>query len=149
LYAQRDGIARGDLLERYRNDPHGILLGLASFWEGVDLPGDLVEIVVIVKMPFLVPDDPVVQARSHRLSSTGENPFEKLFIPDVVLRLRQGMGRLIRTSSDRGAVILLDRRLHESEYGAVVMDGVASDGFDLVDSNQSMVDRVASVFIDQ
>jgi ATP-dependent DNA helicase DinG len=107
-------------LERFKKERRGVLVGLASFWEGVDLPGDLLELLIVVKLPFLVPSDPVVQARAKRLRDAGENPFEKLFMPDVVLKLRQGIGRLIRTGSDRGVVLLLDRRLWHSHYGEFV-----------------------------
>ena len=147
LYPQLDGTARGDLLERYKKDPKGILLGLASFWEGVDLPGDLVEVVVITKLPFMVPADPIVQARSHRVSAVGESPFEKLYLPDVVLKLRQGMGRLIRTGTDRGAVILLDRRLKDSPYGGFVMDAVAPFGHTCAENHLAVVEQTAAAFL--
>ena len=77
-----------------------------------------------LKMPFMVPTDPVTRARASRVEATGENPFEKLYLPDVVLKLRQGMGRLIRASSDRGVVILLDRRLTHSRYGGDVLRSI-------------------------
>jgi len=126
VHTQTEGGARGDLLERFKSTG-GVLVGLASFWEGVDLPGELLEVVCVLKLPFLVPTAPVVAARSQRLAAVGEDPFETLFVPDVVLRLRQGMGRLIRTGSDRGAVILLDRRLVTAPYGPTVLDAIADD----------------------
>jgi Rad3-related DNA helicase len=126
LFVQSDGASREDLLARFRRSRRGILVGLASFWEGIDLPGEELELIVILKLPFLVPTEPVTQARSASLSEAGENPFEKLFLPDVVLKLRQGMGRLIRTSRDRGAVVILDRRLAHSHYGDFVVRAVTN-----------------------
>ena len=89
----------------------GVLLGVASFWEGVDFPGEELEVLVIPKIPFPVPAEPIVEARSQRLSSLGEDPFEKLFLPEAILRMRQGSGRLIRRMSDRGVIVILDSRL--------------------------------------
>jgi Rad3-related DNA helicase len=113
-------------MARFKRSRRGILVGLASFWEGIDLPGDALELLVILKLPFLVPSDPVTQARSKRIADSGDVAFEKLFIPDVVLKLRQGMGRLIRTGGDRGAVLILDRRLWHSRYGEGVLRAVTN-----------------------
>jgi ATP-dependent DNA helicase DinG len=124
LLLQKDGASREDLLERFRRARRGVLVGLASFWEGVDLPGEDLELLVVLKLPFMVPTEPVTRARARRVEDAGENPFEKLFLPDVVLKLRQGMGRLIRTSRDRGVVIILDRRLGHSRYGDFVLRAV-------------------------
>jgi ATP-dependent DNA helicase DinG len=144
LHTQTDGGARGDLLERFKATG-GVLVGLASFWEGVDLPGELLEVVCVLKLPFLVPSAPVVAARSQRLAAVGEDPFETMFVPDVVLRLRQGIGRLIRTGSDRGAVILLDRRLVTAPYGATVLGAIADDVV-RCDSAEGIAAAVAGVF---
>jgi ATP-dependent DNA helicase DinG len=121
------GSSRRELSAEFRAGPGKILLGLASFWEGIDLPGDLLEIVVIVKMPFMVPSEPLVRARAEKLRRHGENPFRKLFLPDAVLKLKQGSGRLIRTSSDRGVVIVLDSRLGEKEYGDEVLQALTGN----------------------
>ena len=106
-----DGSRRA-LLARFAAG-RAVLLGTQSFWEGVDLPGDVLRCVVIVKLPFAVPDDPLVEGRAERY----EDPFREFHLPQAVLRLRQGFGRLIRTRSDRGAVVLLDRRVLTREYG--------------------------------
>jgi ATP-dependent DNA helicase DinG len=145
VFAQTEGANRADLLDRFRRSRRGILLGLASFWEGVDLPGEDLELLVILKLPFLVPTEPVTQARSRRLIEAGDNPFEKLFIPDVVLKLRQGMGRLIRTSRDRGAVILLDRRLWHSRYGEFVLRAV-TNGFARCRERENTIEHVEAYF---
>jgi Rad3-related DNA helicase len=126
VLAQREGMSRGVLIERFKEGRGGnVLLGLASFWEGVDFPGEFLEIIVVMKMPFLVPTEPLSQARAERLRERGENPFQEDVLPHAVLRLRQGFGRLIRTSSDRGAVILLDARLKDRTYGPQVLSAVS------------------------
>jgi len=126
LFLQTDGASREELLERFRRSDRGVLAGLASFWEGIDLPGEDLELLVVLKLPFMVPTEPVTRARSKRVEDSGENPFEKLFLPDAVLKLRQGMGRLIRTSRDRGAVIILDRRLGHSRYGDFILRAITN-----------------------
>ena len=107
-----DGSRRA-LLERFAAG-RAVLLGTQSFWEGIDLPGDILQCVVIARLPFAVPDDPLVQGRSERY----EDPFREFHLPQAALRLRQGFGRLIRTRTDRGAVVLLDRRALLRDYGA-------------------------------
>ena len=107
-----DGSRRA-LLERFTAG-RAVLLGTQSFWEGVDLPGDLLRCVVIARLPFAVPDDPLVQGRAERY----EDPFGEFQVPQAALRLRQGFGRLIRTRTDRGAIVLLDRRTLTRDYGA-------------------------------
>jgi predicted DnaQ family exonuclease/DinG family helicase len=107
-----DGSRRA-LLERFAAG-RAVLLGTQSFWEGIDLPGEILECVVIARLPFAVPDDPLVQGRSERY----EDPFREFHLPQAALRLRQGFGRLIRTRTDRGAVVLLDRRALLRDYGA-------------------------------
>lgn len=110
-----DGSRRA-LLERFAAG-RAVLLGTQSFWEGIDLPGDMLQCVVIARLPFAVPDDPLVQGRSERY----EDPFREYHLPQAALRLRQGFGRLIRTRTDRGAVVLLDRRALLREYGAELL----------------------------
>ncbi len=110
-----DGSRRA-LLERFAAG-RAVLLGTQSFWEGVDLPGDILRCVVIARLPFAVPDDPLVQGRSERY----EDPFGEFHLPQAALRLRQGFGRLIRTRTDRGAVVLLDRRALLRDYGSELL----------------------------
>lgn len=107
------------LAHRHRNDPGSILLGTASFWEGVDFPGEELEVLVITRLPFPVPGEPLVSARAEKLLDEGSQPFTHLFLPEAVLRFRQGFGRLIRSLDDRGAVICLDPRLLTASYGEV------------------------------
>ena len=90
-----------------------MLLGTASFWQGIDIPGDALQCVVIAKLPFAVPDDPIIEARMERL----KNPFFEFQVPQATLLFRQGFGRLIRTKTDRGAVAVLDSRIMTKNYG--------------------------------
>ena len=126
VFVQGAGEGREVLSGRFRRARSGILLGVASFWEGVDFPGEELEVLVIPKIPFPVPTEPFVEARSQRLSALGEDPFEKLFLPEAILRMRQGAGRLIRRMDDRGVIILLDSRLGTKPYGARVLSALPS-----------------------
>jgi DNA polymerase-3 subunit epsilon/ATP-dependent DNA helicase DinG len=112
--------SRNRLLREYRRLEKAVLLGTRSFWEGVDLPGDELRCLVIVRLPFAVPSDPIVAARSRDL----ENSFSDYMLPDAILRFRQGFGRLIRRATDRGVVILLDSRLWRKEYGSAFLESL-------------------------
>jgi Rad3-related DNA helicase len=107
-----DGTRR-QILQSFLADPRTVLLATSSFWEGIDIPGDRLRCVVIDKLPFPVPTDPLVRARSERL----RDPFGEYILPVAIIRLRQGFGRLIRSASDRGAVVLCDPRLRTRQYG--------------------------------
>ena len=117
-----DGSRRA-LLERFAAG-RAVLLGTQSFWEGIDLPGEILECVVITRLPFAVPDDPLVQGRAERY----EDPFREFHLPQAALRLRQGFGRLIRTRTDRGAVVLLDRRALLRDYGTELIGALPGAG---------------------
>ncbi len=101
------------LVEQFKGVPNGVLLGTASFWQGIDIPGEALQCVVIAKLPFAVPDDPIIEARMERL----KNPFFEFQVPQATLLFRQGFGRLIRTKTDRGAVAVLDSRIKTKNYG--------------------------------
>lgn len=118
LLAQAPGAPAAPLADAFRERPGSVLLGTASFWEGVDFPGAALEILVIARLPFPVPTDPVVEARSERISAEGGDPFKELMLPEAILRFRQGIGRLIRSATDRGAVLVADPRLLRAGYGA-------------------------------
>lgn len=105
------------LLERFRNDRCSVLYATDSFWEGVDVPGDSLSQVIIVKLPFAVPNDPVFAARAEAVEKRGGSPFMELSVPQAVIKFRQGFGRLIRRGDDRGVIIVLDRRIVEKRYG--------------------------------
>ena len=105
------------VVRRFMQNPNSVLLGTASFWEGVDLPGDTLSVLIVARLPFTVPSEPVFQARSELY----DNSFMQYAVPQAILRLRQGFGRLIRTKTDRGAVIILDRRVTASRYGSAFL----------------------------
>ncbi len=109
------------LLERFRNDPRSVLFGTASFWEGVDVPGDALRLVIIDKLPFEAPSDPLTAARCAHLERQGESPFKTYLLPSAALTLKQGFGRLIRSRRDRGIVAILDSRIIKRGYGAVFL----------------------------
>jgi ATP-dependent DNA helicase DinG len=133
---QGAGESREALSGKLRRHEGGILLGVASFWEGVDFPGEELEVLVIPKIPFPVPAEPIVEARSQRLSSLGEDPFEKLFLPEAILRMRQGSGRLIRRMSDRGVIVILDSRLGVKPYGAPILSSLPSRNIEHVTAEE-------------
>ncbi|RJR32297.1 MAG: hypothetical protein C4574_00110 [Candidatus Latescibacterota bacterium] len=126
ILVQGSGESRESLSGRFRRDEAALLLGVASFWEGVDFPGEELECLVIPKVPFPVPSEPVVEARSQRLSALGEDPFEKLFLPEAIMRMRQGAGRLIRRMDDRGVIVILDERLETRPYGPAILAALPS-----------------------
>src|SRR6185295_17047074 len=105
------------LLDAFRSTPNAVLLATASFWQGVDVVGDQLSCVIIDKLPFASPADPVVAARIDRLRNRGGNPFGDYQVPVAILMLKQGLGRLIRASSDRGVLAVLDSRLVQKAYG--------------------------------
>jgi ATP-dependent DNA helicase DinG len=109
--------SRSKLTKNFQQFDQAILLGTSSFWEGVDIPGSDLSAIVMARLPFSPPNDPVFKARSERLKQQGESPFMKLALPQAVLRFKQGFGRLIRRSSDRGIVVVLDRRIVNTRYG--------------------------------
>jgi ATP-dependent DNA helicase DinG len=117
------------LMQRFREGAHSaqsgcVLVASASFWEGFDVPGDALQLVVIDKLPFPVPNDPVVEARSKRLELQGRSPFNDYFVPEAVVSLKQGMGRLIRRESDRGLLAICDNRLISTGYGRRLMSAM-------------------------
>jgi Rad3-related DNA helicase len=113
--------ARIELLRQFRERERAVLFGLKSFWEGVDVPGDALSLVVIDKLPFDPPDDPVQEARVARLKAEGANWFGGYVLPNAILRLKQGVGRLIRTRDDRGVMAILDKRIQTKNYGRQVL----------------------------
>ena len=123
LFVQGE-MPRSMLLEAFRKSGDGILLGSASFWGGVDVMGEALSLVIIDKLPFAPPNDPVMVARSDELRQHGGNPFMELFLPQAVIALKQGAGRLIRDVNDRGVLVICDRRLTTKGYGGVFLDSL-------------------------
>jgi len=120
VYEQGEGASPHALLETFRTANKAVLLGTRAFWEGVDVPGDALSVLVIAKLPFDVPSDPIVAARAE----TFEDPFNQYQLPEAVLRFRQGFGRLIRSQSDRGVVAILDRRILSKRYGQAFLESL-------------------------
>ncbi len=112
---------RTELLEEFRNTRHAVLLGTSSFWEGVDVKGDSLSSVIIDKLPFMPPDDPVFRARAEKMQASGSNPFMEYQLPQAIINLKQGIGRLIRDSSDYGVLTICDPRLLTKSYGKQVL----------------------------
>jgi ATP-dependent DNA helicase DinG len=108
---------KNELLERFRDTPNAILLGSQSFWEGVDVKGEALSLVVIDKLPFNPPDDPVLAARIEQINRAGGNAFMQYQVPRAVIALKQGAGRLIRDETDRGVLMICDPRLVSKPYG--------------------------------
>ncbi|MEM6809623.1 MAG: ATP-dependent DNA helicase [Pseudomonadota bacterium] len=123
LYVQGDA-PRDKLLQAFRAEGNAVLLGTGTFWEGVDVRGPALTLVVIDKLPFAAPDDPMLVARSAWLRADGRNPFRDYQLPQAVLALKQGVGRLLRDTSDYGVVVLGDQRLHGKSYGRLFLDAV-------------------------
>jgi ATP-dependent DNA helicase DinG len=120
VYEQGEGASPNALLESFKGSDRAVLLGTRAFWEGVDIPGEALSVLVIVKLPFSVPTDPLVASRSE----TYEDPFNEYHIPEAILRFRQGFGRLIRTQADRGVVAILDRRILTKPYGKLFVESL-------------------------
>ena len=124
LVTQFERGSRRGLLDAFRSSPRAILLGTSSFWEGVDLPRDLVEVVIVARLPFANPRDPLVEARVEYLKEQGRNAFIEYQVPEAITRFRQGFGRLIRSSSDEGIFIVTDGRVSSRRYGQMFLDSL-------------------------
>ncbi|MGE5575746.1 MAG: ATP-dependent DNA helicase, partial [Syntrophothermus sp.] len=123
IFKQGDA-PRHQLISRFRDQVHSVLFATDSFWEGVDVPGEALSCVILVKLPFRVPTEPVVEARVEEMERAGRNSFAEYMLPQAVLKFKQGFGRLIRSSEDCGSVVILDRRVLQKSYGQVFLDSL-------------------------
>jgi ATP-dependent DNA helicase DinG len=124
LLVQGRDLTRTQMLDRFKQDRRCVLFGTDSFWGGVDVPGPALSNVIIVKLPFAVPDHPAIEARVEQIRRQGGNPFAAFQLPEAVLRFKQGFGRLVRTKDDCGIVVILDPRVCSKSYGRAFLEAL-------------------------
>jgi Rad3-related DNA helicase len=147
LVQGRNG-SRDQLLRRFREEPGSVLLGTDSFWEGIDVVGEALELLLVAKLPFEVPSEPVVEARLEKLAAEGKDPFMYYTVPEAIIRLRQGVGRLIRSKTDRGAALICDSRLVRYRYGQSFLESLPVP-VQVFHTPEEMIEVLEKFFIQQ
>jgi ATP-dependent DNA helicase DinG len=124
LFAQSDGMPRSKMVDAFKADINSVIFGADTFWQGVDVPGESLSNVIITRLPFSVPSHPLLEARLEDIRCRGGSPFVEYQIPEAVIKLKQGFGRLIRTRTDRGIVVILDPRVLNKPYGRTFLNSL-------------------------
>ena len=145
LCVQGEGLSRESMAARLKAGGQTVLFGSQSFWEGVDVAGEALSCVVLARLPFPQMGEPVTEARSEQIETEGGSSFRDYMIPEAVIKFRQGFGRLVRTKSDRGVVVVTDRRIVAKNYGAIFRKSIAAS-VHAVSSERELLDRVAGFF---
>ena len=124
LLVHGEALSRTAMLDQFKSNKASVIFGATSFWTGVDVPGDALSNVIIAKLPFAVPNHPIVEARCEQIKENGGEPFFHYSIPDAVLKFRQGIGRLIRSKTDTGIIVVLDPRIVSKSYGRTFLNSI-------------------------
>jgi len=126
-------LPRHRLLEEFKKSGNGVLFGTDSFWGGVDVPGEALSNVIITRLPFAVPDSPLIEAKLELIQQQGGDPFREYSLPEAILKFRQGFGRLIRTTRDSGIVVVLDNRILGKNYGKAFLHALPECPVEIVE----------------